>query len=81
MLADLNGDGNLDFVSASNSAVLTVGLGNGDGTFQPQTVYPLPNQGNPNVIVVEDFNGDGLPDVAAPAPKGSSSISIRVAAF
>jgi hypothetical protein len=41
-----------------------VSLGNGDGTFQtPFSLYD-PNLGIPFDIVVSDFNGDGLADIA-----------------
>jgi VCBS repeat protein len=65
-LADVNGDGNLDLVvvnSLFSETVLSVALGNGDGTFRnPYSfdagVFP------PNSIAVGDFNGDGIPDAA-----------------
>ncbi|MHB1865734.1 MAG: FG-GAP repeat domain-containing protein, partial [Candidatus Saccharimonadales bacterium] len=63
--ADMNGDGKLDAVFAGSSASgysVNVALGNGDGTFQTPTDYPLPG-GNFNDMVVGDFNGDGKPDV------------------
>jgi hypothetical protein len=40
-------------------------LGNGDGTFQPLRRYPLPPAGDPAGLVTADFNGDGVPDLAA----------------
>src|SRR5208283_2085057 len=43
----------------------TVLLGNGDGTFQPLHRYPLPVGGAPIGLVSADFNGDGVPDLAA----------------
>jgi hypothetical protein len=39
-------------------------LGNGNGTFQPQVVYPTGAGGNPLAVVVQDFNGDNIPDLA-----------------
>ncbi len=39
-------------------------LGNGDGTFQAQMAYPTGPGGNPLGVAVQDFNGDGVPDLA-----------------
>jgi hypothetical protein len=61
--ADLNHDGKLDLVAtseASDSVIIL--LGNGDGTFQPPTSYAAGNDADG--VVVADFNGDGLPDLA-----------------
>jgi uncharacterized repeat protein (TIGR01451 family) len=61
--ADLNRDGKPDLVALnSNSQTVGVFLGNGDGTFQLLTssvgVF------SPMGLVVGDFNGDGVPDLA-----------------
>ena len=70
-LGDFNSDGHQDVATADpNTDVLSVVLGNGDGTFQPaQTIAPgvLPCQGclvQPMAIKVADFNGDGRQDLA-----------------
>ncbi len=64
--ADFNSDGKLDLavtgVASQDTASLTVLLGNGDGTFQTPLVAPMAPTG-PS-IVIADFNGDGIPDVA-----------------
>jgi hypothetical protein len=58
--ADFNHDGKLDLaVSTANGT--GVMLGRGDGTF-PQLLNIQPGQGG--ALLVADFNGDGLPDVA-----------------
>jgi hypothetical protein len=86
--ADLNGDGKLDLVVASNLAgsmlntnvAVSVFLGNGDGTFQPRVDYATPagqsnlGFGGPAWVVVADFNGDGRLDVAS--NNGAQAVSI-----
>ena len=65
-LADVNGDGNLDIVAVNSfgsQAVLSVALGNGDGTFRYPYSFNAPAF-IPNSIAVGDFNSDGIPDVA-----------------
>jgi hypothetical protein len=65
-LADVNGDGKLDLVAVSSSGsqpLLSVALGNGDGTFRYPYAFVAPGF-LPGSIAVGDFNGDGFPDVA-----------------
>ncbi len=64
LMADLNGDRNLDILVGGGS--LGVLLGNGDGTFQPTVTYDA-SQGVINSLAVTDLNGDGKLDVAAAA--------------
>jgi hypothetical protein len=69
---DLTGNVTVDIVITGgpdgDNPPLGVGvcLGNGNGTFHDAVFYPAPNDtgmgGNP---VVGDFNGDGIPDIAA----------------
>jgi len=65
-IGDFNGDGNLDFASLyipTDTGLVDVVLGNGDGTFQAPKVITLPNIGSGG-IVSGDFNGDGKLDFA-----------------
>ena len=58
-MADFNGDGVPDVVTASEGAAVL--LGNGDGTFQP----PLfPFSSTATSVAVADFNHDGKLDIA-----------------
>jgi hypothetical protein len=58
--ADLNGDGTLDLAGAGANAV-SVMLGNGDGTFQAKTDFPLGMQ--TQAVAAGDFNSDGKVDL------------------
>jgi hypothetical protein len=66
--ADLNGDKKLDLAVANFGGPLVAGaavlLGNGDGTFQPATFYPIGKISR--TIAVGDFNNDEMPDLVVP---------------
>ena len=60
---DFNQDGKLDLAVANlNDNTVSVLLGNGDGTFQSQSVYATGS--GPTWIATGDFNGDGKLDLA-----------------
>jgi len=65
-VADVNGDGKPDLLVAESASDLegAVGvlLGNGDGTFQPASMFPTGTFGA-RFLVVADLNGDGKPDL------------------
>ncbi len=83
VMADFNGDGKLDLaltgppLGSSAGNVVSLLLGNGDGTFGSATVpYTLFGVGYLSyAAVVGDFNGDGKPDVAV-ATGGSDTVSV-----
>jgi len=69
-VADLNGDGHLDLISAGEylplqgNGFVAFSLGNGDGTFRPATMLPVASApGTYDSVVVADFNGDKRPDI------------------
>lgn len=72
-IADVNGDGHLDLVVASQcyntgcspflSGPVSVMLGNGDGTFQDAVGYGSGGE-YPVSVAIADVNGDGHPDLA-----------------
>ena len=62
VLADFNGDGELDAAVIGYVGGVGIFYGNGDGTFQPVATTPGTKGGES--LVLGDFNHDGKPDVA-----------------
>src|SRR5579862_5668917 len=68
---DFNGDGIPD-LAVVDSINLTIFLGKGDGTFQPQTIYAAGNL--PESLTITDLNNDGIQDVVV-INSGSNNVS------
>src|SRR5688572_18904615 len=65
--ADFDRDGNDDFATCHLNGEISVGWGNGDGTFAgPQ--HFASGGSDLRAMIAGDFNGDGRPDLAAAAP-------------
>jgi hypothetical protein len=75
--ADLNSDGKLDLVAVSpnypNLGILSVLLGNGDGTFKAPVTYPLGS--TPEFLALADLNGDGRIDIVV-SNRDSGTVSV-----
>jgi VCBS repeat protein/IPT/TIG domain-containing protein len=72
--ADMNNDGRLDVVITTyNDSLVSVVLGNGDGTFGAAT-HSSSSHG-PNSVAIDDFNKDGKKDVAV-SNMGSNAVAI-----
>ena len=68
------GDQKLDIVVANSyDDNVSVLLGNGDGTFQPQQKIALGDV-NPRAVRVIDVDGDGKPDILTANDMGSVSL-------
>ncbi len=72
-LADVNGDGKLDYVASTETGV-AVSFGNGDGSFQPPTVYAALEVDQNVQLAIADLNGDGGLDIVQPGISGQLAI-------
>jgi hypothetical protein len=75
-----NSNGSIDLVATGASflggtSTFSVLLGNGDGSFQTQVLYPI--NANPVAVVSADFNGDGIPDLAMGTEAGNVSVLLN----
>ena len=69
-MADLNGDGHPDLVTANGGSLdVSVLLGEGDGTFAVAQAFAVGS--SPRFAAVGDLNGDGHPDLTT--ANGSSN--------
>jgi hypothetical protein len=72
---DFNGDGHLDLATGNGrSHDVSLLLGLGDGTFHDDLTDPRRGETNPQGMVLHDFNGDGLLDLAVVSYTGHSVI-------
>lgn len=79
-VGDLNGDGNLDAVTAnSGGRVASILLGNGTGGFQSTNSLAL--EGNATAVALRDFNGDNRLDLTAITITTDSSTFVTTAKF
>jgi hypothetical protein len=77
VLADLNNDGKLDaVVSNYDSGDVSVLLGRGDGTFEPQRRFNATDA--PFDVAVGDIDGDGTPDLVAVNANASGKSTVAV---
>jgi uncharacterized protein (TIGR03437 family) len=75
-VADLNGDGKPDIVTANYAAnTVTVLMGDGAGGFTPAAGSPFATGTSPASVAIGDFNGDGKPDIVT-ANAVSNNVSL-----
>ena len=64
VVTDLNDDGDSDLLVSSRNGQLLSLLGNGDGTYADPIASPINRFLSEAHLTVDDFSGDGVPDVA-----------------
>ncbi len=75
-MGDLDGDGDLDFVSANYiSNNVSVMLNNGSAAFSNATGSPIPVGTRPVAVALADFNGDHKLDIAVTS-NNTNTVSI-----
>jgi len=78
--ADFDGDGNPDLAGRSSingSGVITIYLGNGDGSFQQPLTFPLISDVFKSIAMATDLNGDKAADLIVTNSDGSVSIILN----
>ncbi|GAB4020025.1 FG-GAP-like repeat-containing protein [Spirosoma koreense] len=76
-LGDVDGDGDLDLLTANGSSTVSVRLNNGLGNFTAPAINPEPGVGNyPSSVALGDVDGDG--DLDLLTANGSSTVSVRL---
>ncbi len=77
VIADFNHDGIPDVaVTNYDSGDVSVLLGRGDGTFEPQLRFNATTA--PVDLAVGDFNGDGIPDLVAIDSQGDADSTVAI---
>jgi len=71
--ADLNGDGKVD-LAGSGANVVSVMLGNGNGTFGAKTDFPV--AAAPQAVAAGDFNSDGKMDLMSTLNDAQLSLAL-----
>jgi hypothetical protein len=76
-LADLNGDGKLDYAATGGypNNVYEFFLGDGHGSFHLTTTFDVSNNGS-GPAVAADFNGDGRLDLATRNDMNNGTVSV-----
>lgn len=61
-LAEMNGDGNLDLVVATNGSLISIIPGDGEGQFNEKEKTEIRTAAGAKQIAIGDINGDGIQD-------------------
>jgi len=73
VLADFNGDGNMDVAAAGDAISVSVLLGTGTGSFRPDVNFLV--AAGPIAMAAANLNGSGMPDLAV-VDLDSSTITV-----